>query len=108
MAIYEVMTEDFWDAALGAFRPGLVWTLPAEGRGRILLGATEHYPRELAEYEAKLNEARGRGYSEREIWDYWANNGGNGYFSVRSKPYEVVAESQNEAVALLLRRCRGP
>ncbi len=84
------------------WRPGIVWT---KGN-RIVLASISAFATLQADYEAKLSDARSRGFSEDALWDYWTQNTG-GYEVARTSPQVMVADSQEEAIRTLLKRVNG-
>lgn len=84
MPKYSVMRQAIWDPEIKMMRPAIIWVYgQAEG---IRLGAPVAYLQVQQDYEARFLDARQRGFSWQDIWDYWAANGGNGYFNIRTQP----------------------
>lgn len=103
MQTYDLMLESVFDQSISAMRPGLVWV-----RGPDLLlkvFGTHAYTAEAERYNGVLERARRDGFDEADLWEYWRQEGGNGYGNLRTAPVAVVAATWAEAVERGLARC---
>ncbi len=98
MLTYQVMQEAVKDRGAGEWVPALVWAWRPGGEVRVQ--AMDAFCQEQARYEESLRWARARRFSQTKIWEYWAQDGGNGYTNIRTRPEPVEAPS----IDILLRR----
>lgn len=77
------------------YLPGLVWVY--DGR-QIHLAALSTYEPERANLQQRVAEALGDGFHTDAVWEYYAQQGGQHWMSMRSTPEMLVAPSLKAAL----------
>jgi hypothetical protein len=93
MATYHVMRESFRDE--GAYVPGVVWVYDGH---QITVAAAYGFEERRASLEQRITDALGSGFHTDDIWTYYAEQGGQHYTSMRSKPEALVAPNLTAAL----------
>lgn len=92
----ELMREVLKDGGDGEMVPCVLWGY-SEADGIHIMPVLGNDVT-VADYRARVLDAKQREFSDRAIWDYWTKNGGNGYFSLRMLPKIVQADSLDQAM----------
>ena len=101
----EVLVEAKYDIRLGTWNPVLAWGFET---GQLIQVMAVPGAEALAmERQQALYFARGRGFTEDEIWEYWCNNGGNGYTGLITQVAERSEAGVIPAMEAVLRENLG-
>lgn len=104
MPVYEVCEEAAFDPTVDEFRRAVVWGY--DPKGVVECRALDAYYPLQQQYTARLDTARAKGFTERDLWAYWTTQAASGYFTMRTVPRKVSAKSLNEAINSVLEAWR--
>jgi hypothetical protein len=84
--------------------PSVAWLYGPESSPRVWVAARAGCEGAGERYNSDIRWAYGRGATSAKIWQYWREDGGDGYFTMRAQPERIEAVDDYAAEVAAMRR----